>query len=910
MPVFGGGFKLRDFYGYYRIVSPEWFESFARYEFDKGFFSLVESILPQGWQLQRNHVWCEAVSPKVQLPKQGWKIHVSATPQNAKLVLESVATTCFEKEATFKFALDQHLLVYMCSKGWAREASGKFLTVYPSNDEHFLELLEELYNRLREYDGPYILSDKRYKDAKVLHYRYGGFTGESILNVSGERSFILTSPDGEVIPDIRTPYFSPPGWARDPFQESKSGSVASLLLNNGRYRVERPLGFSVTGGVYLATDFHNDILVVIKEARPYTAVGWDGNDAVQALKKEFRILRKLSGMGVTPEPIEMFSDWEHLYLVEEYINGMHLGQFTISSNPLIRGKESSEDIRIYVEKLRKIWTRLAHMIETAHNAGVVLGDLSLLNVINTNVVDTELRLIDLEAAWEGGVDTPSNIRTPGFFLPVEQESRKKEDDYYAFGSVMLGTLFPVNNLFDVEPKARVPFANALAKDFRLSQQVSKFISDCMNSDAMKRPNPNSVSALVNTSSFYTNIPVVQDMSADDELVKTLEGITEYIFASVDINRQDRLYPADPIVFHTNPLSIAAGAVGVSYSLKKLMGEVPQSHMDWILSKPINAEHYPPGLYFGLSGIAWGLLEIGVQDIALKVLDAARKHTLLYETFDLFFGASGYGLACIKAYNVTGNQKWLDHAVEIGDWLLVSGVRDARGYYWTDKGKVWLGYARGASGVALYLLYLFLASGEKRFYTAGVEALKFDVSYLSEVQTGHLSIPRGPIALSGSPRVVFTHYWFDGSAGVGTVLLRFWNYSKQPQYLETLRHLFPDVNRKYTVFPGLFKGLAGLGNFLLDAYEITGEASYYSNARKVANGINLFKVQRGGGTAFPGEQLYRLSTDFGTGSAGIGLFLNRLVYFDEKPKNFNFTLDELLPQRDVEEQFRLLESRNA
>jgi hypothetical protein len=71
------------------------------------------------------------------------------------------------------------------------------------------------------------------------------------------------------------------------------------------------------------------------------------------------------------------------------------------------------------------------------------------------------------------------------------------------------------------------------------------------------------------------------------------------------------------------------------------------------------------------------------------------------------------------------------------------------------------------------------------------------------------------------------------------------------------------------------------------YDLSGERRFLESADKVAEGIMHFRVQRDG-TAFPGELLSRLCCDYGTGSAGIALFLNRLL---GRQKN-DFMLDEL------------------
>jgi hypothetical protein len=69
---------------------------------------------------------------------------------------------------------------------------------------------------------------------------------------------------------------------------------------------------------------------------------------------------------------------------------------------------------------------------------------------------------------------------------------------------------------------------------------------------------------------------------------------------------------------------------------------------------------------------------------------------------------------------------------------------------------------------------------------------------------------------------------------------------------------------------------------------------------VAEGILLFRIDRPEGIGFAGEQAIRESADFGTGAAGISLFLDRLIKADSGAHgNFNFVVDELIPARLLE-----------
>jgi lantibiotic modifying enzyme len=217
----------------------------------------------------------------------------------------------------------------------------------------------------------------------------------------------------------------------------------------------------------------------------------------------------------------------------------------------------------------------------------------------------------------------------------------------------------------------------------------------------------------------------------------------------------------------------------------------------------------------------------------------------------------------------------------------------------NNGESRLGLAHGASGVALFLLYLYLATGDSGFLEAGQEALEFDLSFAVETRDRGLSWAQ--TADSTSP---LYPYWQFGGAGIGRVALRFYRLLKNEPLRAILERIFVESDRKYAVFPGQFMGLSGLGEFLLDLYDFLNESRFVRGAEKVARGIMLFRVERNG-IAFPGDHLARLSCDYGTGSAGVALFLNRLM----GRQYCNFMLDSLFkshavnPRIHAEEEFR-------
>lgn len=161
--------QLLNILPHYLIVSPDYYEPIDQYTPNSKFKSIVESELPSHWRTVRSGVWHQVLPPRMSHPVQGWKIHVSATISDAEEILKRVSQVCAPLDVSFKFLLDDFLLVLANSKNWSRGASGKFVTIYPVSEEQFKEVIELLYEQLIGFEGAYILSDRRYKDCKVLY---------------------------------------------------------------------------------------------------------------------------------------------------------------------------------------------------------------------------------------------------------------------------------------------------------------------------------------------------------------------------------------------------------------------------------------------------------------------------------------------------------------------------------------------------------------------------------------------------------------------------------------------------------------------------------------------------------------------------------------------------------------------
>src|SRR5690606_18982559 len=96
---------------------------------------ILKGLIPRDWEFGRHEIWLWATPRDVSLPPQGFKIHVSATSMTAADALRKVAPVCVSHGAPFKAIADPMVVEMMTSKNCGRGGSGKFMTIYPSNED-------------------------------------------------------------------------------------------------------------------------------------------------------------------------------------------------------------------------------------------------------------------------------------------------------------------------------------------------------------------------------------------------------------------------------------------------------------------------------------------------------------------------------------------------------------------------------------------------------------------------------------------------------------------------------------------------------------------------------------------------------------------------------------------------------
>ncbi|MFI9202550.1 class III lanthionine synthetase LanKC [Streptomyces sp. NPDC053048] len=819
--------------------------------------------LPDGWDRSRDSVWVYLHPEGMTLPEQGWKVHVSSTPDEAPDVIGAVLGFCYREGVSVKFLRSRTAVLNANSKYAPRGSSGKLVTVYPRDEAELQRVLHGLSPVLAGRRGPYILSDLRWHDGP-LYVRYGAFRQMYCLDEQGRTVPALRDPEGRLVPDLRRPVFSVPSWTDVPGFLAEQVTARSVPRpEDFPYRIERALHFSNGGGVYKARDSRDGRTVVLREARPMAGLDQAGTDAVERLHRERDMLLRLDGLDFVPRLHEHVTLWEHEYLVEEFIEGEKLERHLFAGrHPLLGGEPDAAALAEYAAQALDFTDQLDRMINTLHEQGVAFGDLHPGNVIVRP--DGRLALVDFELSFDLATGTPPAMGAPGFVSPAARTGTSV--DRYALACMRLFLFIPLSFLVELDSAKAEHLAQAAQELFRLPDG---FASDTVRAlhEASGGRIPVGRTAGTGRKGRALFVP---DGASPDDWHRVMDELAEGILATATPEREDRLYPGDPEQFAAQGgVNLLHGASGVLYALAETGYPVPDEHVEWLLWACGTASHVRPGLYDGLHGVAFTLDRLGLPDLAGEVLERARKVTgqrreLGVLGHDLAGGLAGIGLGLLHFADRHGDGALADEAVAAGRAL----AREAATYDGTRPGPRRSGLLHGGSGRALFLTRLHEHTGEDHWLDLASAALSRDLRGGRVDGKGMLLVEDGRA----------TTYLGNGSAGAAVAaraLLR--HRPDDPRLTEALPLLDRACAAQFLLMPGLFHGRAGLVWALAQAATAETPGSGGTWAGEQLDGqltrLAWHLVRHQDRVAFPGHQLYRLSTDLATGSAGILLALH-------------------------------------
>ena len=819
---------------------------------------------PERWMRTDRDIWTAWHHPDSRRAVQGWKIHVSARLGRAQDVLDAVADTCFAEKVPFKHVAARKFFLALHHKHADRAQAGKFCAVYPHDTDTAHRLLDLLTARLDGEEGPYILSDRRYRDSRSVHYRYGAFSRRSRLNLDGTSEPLIRDGFGRDVPDLRRPAFILPDGVTDPFvAEEPAQHVGSIVIRH--YEIARVLQPSNAGGAYQAVDTRTGRTVFIKEARAHNGYTWDGVSAQERLRREHEVLTAIhaAAPGVCPEPLDHFTEWEHDFLVTEYVQGVSLHHWVARTSPTARAELPAQDTADYFKGCRSILRSLDEALARLHAQGRRFGDLSPANVIVT--ADRDARLVDFEAATPL-TEPPAAMGTPGFALPrdlADAEADPLLQDRYAMAALALSLFSPLQGAAE---RSRTHLA-LLRRDLTATAAPPEDL--WARATAFPRPEDDS----------STPLPTPVDVDADAEgcLADLAGRVVTGLLDAADTDRAEWVFPPAPVGFRTNTVCVAYGTAGVVHALHRADAPVPDRIEKRLLRDALaRRQELPPGLNAGSAGIARVLAQLGRLDEAIEMLQTAEDHPLTRICTTLADGRAGIGLSWLALHRRTHDSRHLELAAAAGDRILRTadlvptlGDHDARGLF------------HGRSGLALFLHELAGTTGQAHYLEAGRRLLHEELDRAIRLPDGGLTYADNALARRAMP------YLAVGSAGVATALTRYAATTSDERCAAALPLLIADARKTCAQEPGLCTGLAGLAYFLAEHAELTGRPADRATAVRVATGLLKHAQPHGRGVRYLGAGGLRFTADLSWGAAGVLLALVRVL---RGPRDELFTLD--------------------
>lgn len=861
--------------------------------------AIVRIAPATGWTVEfdiRQSPWIRVGQLGLATPGQGWKLHMSAAPDQARTVLERALDVLLREPVAFKVAHSLRFLAELNHADGGMSQIGKFITVYPATDDQAVDLARKLDEATRGLAGPAVPSDHPFLPGSLVHYRYGGFEARYLQLPSGEIVPAIADSAGNLVPDKRETRYTEPEWVTNPFPAwtaEQLDSSAQPPLLAGRFAPLAMLHGSPRGNVMFALDVERLTTCVVKQVHVGMGGEEAGMDTASRLRHEASVLARLGTDPRFPSLHGLFEDDGGPVVAMTDMAGQTLSAAMMERTQVGHCPTDAEVIAG--------GTDLANLIGAVHAHGLVHRDIKSTNVLRAD--DGSFRLIDFELAHDiRSAAEPLGSGTRGY-MSSQQERREQPavtDDIHALGALLylLAT--------GVEPSQAPDPANLLSRPVELlnpgiGSAVTDVIARCLAPDPADRfPSTEAVADALQAAAGSAPRPriVLPEPLACDRARQQARRLGEtLVAASLPLagGLQRAWRSTHPNTSGFLAVDLNTGGAGSVLALADLVDEfdapgwrdVLAAGASWLVQAERPGGDPLPGLYVGRGGAVAAIYRAGVvlDDpvlIATAIDQANWLATLPYVSPDLFNGTAGrIRLHLMLADHDRGQ---LEHAMAGGEDLLARAEpAPGGGLRWQatapSVGEYSIGYAHGTAGIGDVLLDLFEATGDQRFRDAAAGAATWLVSH------AHPFLPEGDgwawPNREGEP--VFGGFWCHGAAGVGRFMLHAGQHDLVPGAMALARGAARSVaTATRWAGPTQCHGLAGNIEFLLDFYLRTHDLADLQAARDLGQLLDTFAVERDGLLMWASDSPDVYSPDYTIGYAGVAACLLRLADPGHRP----------------------------
>lgn len=545
---------------------------------------------------------------------EGWKIHISPYLKDYSKVLKIVSSVMLKNKTSFKFAYKLSDYLLLSDKNISPSQFGKYITIYPKDNTEFKALLTILDEKLKRFLGVRVPSDRRYKNSKIISYRFGGFFPQIHMNNDGDMVYRILDGNGNFVVDERKTYFNLPDGIHDPFpptnKNHKKIVVPCLIGQKTKKKFEiisiiRRLG---TGNIYEGVDAETKKHVIVKEARLGALPS--RNDSVYRAwnlkRNEVKILKdkKIRHIINMPRYIDSLYIEDSYYIIEEKLNGISMREF-IQQNGLLNKTQSVKERNELDKNLFNMWRQILDAITQLHKSGYIINDISDDNFIY-NQESKRIALVDTETLQSKNCNVYSKIATNNFCIRMPEKLDDYNKDCYKLALLMFYTVFNKINDFAFDKAFFIKRFNLL-KD-KLTKNQKSIVYAAFNIYSLSKLNKLGASFNLTDTLDLTNL---NTSKYNEEIVdiseKEIKNLKSKILAQYRDNFSDLLdyLKSTPYVGEVSEYSLVYGKLGTILVLKN---ELKDLDMTSIINKmkskivELNVKRQLNlGLFFGLAG---------------------------------------------------------------------------------------------------------------------------------------------------------------------------------------------------------------------------------------------------------------------------------------------------------------------
>ena len=767
--------------------------------------------------------------------------------------------------------------------------------------------------------GPIIAYDLPLGD--IVYTRYGSFNPIIQRDRFGSTQRMIYAPDGKLIQDEYHLPFKDQDDIKNPFDkwsvELNQDDIAPPPVHviNGKktklfgpgYLILNALSEQPAGTVFQAVDLRTQALAglkILKQGRRFCKTDCYNRDMRNRLQYQAILHQSLMDQIPIPQADPYFEVKGDGYLPLEWLEGNSIKTLVVQTLDC----ESFGVLATTQKKMLLDWCqKLIQIIVRLHNLGYVHRDLTASNIwLGEN---DKLYLLNLELCHALNDTSPAyELDATSFMSPqqVSQERPAIEDDLYSIGCFILFVLTGIDPSYLLEQDN----SNLLNRLMEITQGAPRSLLDiivqCVNSDPSLRPSLVTISSVLSKAiaalKNKINIPANEQFAPNKISNATLDsvltrGIVGLLQQDGAIQTEEGLWLSTSI--HKQGLrphyelrqSAGRGVAGVVYALSRFarfnllppegIVRVKQA-ANWLQHVHRTLDTEMPGLYVGSAGVAVALAETIAANIE-KPTDSLSKFIQknLAGTIDwpdITYGAAGQGVANMYCLDRLGwpclqnnIQRCIDYLIETqqqdGSWITPRGADE-------KSGEVLPGFAHGVAGIAYFLAEFAFREKEDSVWASAVRALR----WLQKQAVLHQS--RGNAVLSwrnSKSNPSMERWWCHGGPGVALAFLRAYELSGDSSYASTARKalMVHPINLRHPNL-GQCHGLSGLGDIYVEAFRVLGEAQWLERATSLAQLLCEMGRSTATGELYWLTQNPQVSTaDLMVGNAGILHFLMRI-----------------------------------